>query len=144
MVNLTKSTQSIKEKNIKREWHLINLDGKIIGRESTRIAKLLQGKHKSSYVSYLDSGDYVVVINAKKVILTGKKEQTKTYLKYSGYPGGLKETSYAALMKKDPTEIIRHAVSGMLPKNKLRNKRMARLYLFKDEKNPYKEKFKAK
>lgn len=142
MVNLTKQTKSLKEKEIVRQWHLIDVKNKILGRITGKIALLLQGKHKTNYIPYLDCGDYVVVINAKNIKLTGKKEKEKIYTRYSGYPGGLKKIPYEKLLKEKPEEIIRHAVSGMLPKNKLRKKRLARLYIFADEKHPFEEKLK--
>jgi len=144
MVNLTQSTKSVKEKDIKREWHLIDLKDKILGRAIPEISKFLQGKHKINYVPYLDMGDYVVVINAKKVVLTGKKASTKVYSYYSGYPGGLRQITFNNQIEKNPKEVIRHAVSGMLPKNKLRQKRLARLHIFPDENNQYKDKFPMK
>jgi len=140
MVTPTHSTKSIKEKDIKREWVLIDLSGKVVGRIAPIIATLLQGKHKSNYVTYLDMGDNVVAINAKKVVITGRKAETKEYTRYSGYPGGLRKISYKTMMEKNPTEIIKRAVSGMLPKNKLRDPRMKRLFVFADENHPYKDK----
>lgn len=142
MVTLTKSTQPVKESEIKREWHLIDANNKILGRISTEISDLLQGKNKTNYVTYLDQGDYVVVINARRIGLTGKKSENKIYLRYSGYPGGQKQIAYKKMLEKNPAEIIKHAVSGMLPKNKLRDRRMARLYIFADDKYPYEDKFK--
>lgn len=141
MVKITQSTKPISEKKIERSWHLIDVKNKVLGREIPRITMLLVGKHKVEYVPYLDLGDYVVVINAKGVILTGRKAKTKIYSRYSGYPSGLKEISFAKLIKDDPAKIITHAVTGMLPKNKLRKRRLARLYVFSDEKNPYKDRF---
>lgn len=141
MVNLTHSTKPVKEKDIKREWHLVDAGGKILGRVSPQVARFLQGKHKTNYSSYLDQGDYVVVVNAKDIVLTGKKPKLKVYTRYSGYPGGLKTIKFQDLMKKDPTQVFRHAVSGMLPKNKLRDRRLARLFIFTDDKHPYKDKF---
>lgn len=141
MTNLTRTTKSIKETEINRNWHLIDVSGKVLGRIAPTIAKILQGKHKVNYVSYLDSGDYVVVINAKDIVITGKKASTKTYTKYSGYPGGLRTISYKTMMEHDPAAIIEHAVSGMLPKNKHRSDRMRRLYVFGDNKHPYEDKF---
>lgn len=138
----TQSTKSQKESEIKREWHLVDMDKKILGRVTTEISKLLQGKHKSTYVPYLDCGDYVVVINAERVELSGKKAQTKTYTRYSGYPGGQTKTIFEDVLRKNPAEIIRHAVSGMLPKNKLRARRLTRLYVYRDDKHPYADKFK--
>ncbi len=142
MVNLTKSTKSVSINDIKRRWHLIDVKGKVLGRVAPKIAQLLQGKDKVNYVPYLDVGDYVVVINAAKVKLTGKKYETKKYTYYSGYPGGLKEISFQHLLKENPSEVIKHAVSGMLPKNKLRDRRLKRLFVFADEKHPYGDKIK--
>jgi len=142
MVNLTISTKPVKAKEIKREWHLIDASSKILGRLAPEVVKLLQGKHKRNYVPYLDMGDYVVVVNAKKVIVSGKKADQKIYTRYSGYPGGLKEISFNKLLEEKPEEIVKRAVSGMLPKNKLRKKRLARLYVFADENHPFADKFK--
>lgn len=136
-----KSTKPTKAKDIKREWHLVDVKEKILGRLATKVARLLIGKAKPYFVPYLDCGDFVVVINAKKVRVTGKKEEQKIYTRYSGYPGGLKKTVLKELREKSPEEIIRRAVSGMLPKNKLRKKRLKRLYIFADDKHPYNKKF---
>ena len=133
MVNLTKTTKSISQDEIKRDWYLINLEGKILGRAASEVARLLQGKHKTNYTSNLDMGDNVVIINAGKVVITGKKAKQKQYTFYSGYPGGLRETNYERLLKKNPDALIRHAITGMLPKNKLRKRRLARLFVFNDE-----------
>ncbi len=142
MVKLTQATKPIKEKEVKRDWHLIDVSGKVLGRVAPEIAKLLQGKHKKNYVSYLDSGDFVVVINAKKVVLTGRKSETKVYTRYTGYPGGLKTVSFKRMLEKNPEVVIKHAVSGMLPKNKLRERRLKRLFVFPEDKHPYQDKFK--
>lgn len=142
MVKLTKTTKALKSRQITRDWHWLDAQGKILGRLATKIASFLIGKHKPNYVPYLDVGDYVVVINAKKVVVSGKKEEQKLYTRYSGYPGGLKKTTFRQLKEKKPEEIIRQAVSGMLPKNKLRKKRLARLFVFANEKHPYGDKFK--
>lgn len=141
MKKLTEQTKSLKEKNIKRNWHLIDVKNKILGRVAPLIAKLLQGKHKVNYVPYLDVGDNVVVINAKDIVLTGKKSEYKIYTEYSGYPGGLKIKKFSDLINKNPQYIIKRAVSGMLPKNKLREKRLKRLFIFADDNHPFKEKF---
>lgn len=135
-------TKATKASEIKRFWHLIDAKGQILGRLSTRIAQFLMGKNKPYFVNYLDCGDYVVVINAAKVEITGRKAKQKMYYRHSGYPGGFREISFEKQMTKDPRKIIRHAVSGMLPKNKLRDRRLARLKIFVDEKHPYGEKFK--
>ena len=143
MVNLTKQTKPVKIKEITRNWHLIDVSDQILGRITGKISRLLQGKHKVTYVPYLDSGDYIVVINAKKVKVTGKKSQNKIYTRYSGYPGGLKTITYEKMLREKPEEVIRHAVSGMLPKNKLRDRRLARLFIFKDENHKFGDKFKS-
>lgn len=130
-------TQPTKLNEIQRKWHLVDLSGKVLGRTAGTIAQLLRGKNKSYFVPNLDCGDYVVVINSAKVVLTGKKETQKSYTRYSGFPGGLREATVAELRVKKPSEIIRHAVSGMLPKNKLRDQWLTRLYIYPTEKHPY-------
>ncbi len=142
MANLTTQTESIKEKEIKRQYYLVNAEGKILGRLASQIAKLLQGKNKVNYVPYLDIGDYVVVINAQKVKVSGKKSIQKKYTRYSGYPGGLKETTFSQLFSKNPAEVIKKAVWGMLPKNKLRKKMIKRLFISNNETHPFEEKIK--
>lgn len=144
MVNLTKTTSPISEKDIQRKWHLIDISGIVLGRIAPDIAKLLMGKNKVNYVSYLDMGDHVVVINAKKVVVTGNKSNVKQYNHFSGYPGGLSTKSFIDVLETNPGRIVKEAVSGMLPKNKHRQKRMARLYIFANENHPYANKFKVK
>ena len=141
MKRITQTTKSIKEHEIKRNWHLIDMSGKVLGRSIPQIVQYLVGKHKVNYVPYLDSGDYVVVINTRHLVLTGKKAQAKTYGQYSGYPGGLLVRSFERMLKENPETLVRHAVSGMLPKNKTRDTRLARLYIYQDDNHPYKEKF---
>ena len=104
---------------VERKWWLIDADGKILGRLATEIAALLRGKRKPQYVDYLDSGDFVIVVNADKIKVTGKKLDQKKYYSHSGYPGGIKEKTLKELMEKKPEEVIRKAVWGMIPKNKL-------------------------
>ena len=137
-------THSPKAKEIKREWHLIDAQDKILGRLATQIAQLLMGKNKPYFARHLDCGDYVVVVNAKEVKVTGKKEKQKIYYHHSGYPGGLKETPLWMLREKHPERIIIHAVSGMLPKNKLRARMLERLKVQVEEEHPYEDKFKKK
>lgn len=141
MVHLTHSTKPIKEADIARSWHLIDAKGKILGRLSTEVATLLIGKNKVNYVDYLDCGDEVVVINAAEVVLTGKKSSTKTYDSFSGYPGGLTKISIERMKSHRPGEVMRRAVSGMLPKNKLRDKRLARLHVFAGPEHTFTDKF---
>jgi len=134
-------THVTKLKDIERGWHLVDLKDKILGRQATKIAILLRGKNKPYFTPSLDCGDHVVVINARKVRLTGKKEDQKVYRRYSGYPSGLREISYRSMLEKRPKEVVRHAVRGMLPKNKLRSKMIKRLYTFPGEEHQYKDKF---
>ena len=141
MKNQTKST---KLAEIKREWHLIDVSNKILGRTAGEIALLLIGKAKPYFVKNLDCGDYVVVINAKNVKVTGKKESDKMYYRHSGYPGGFKAQSLSKLRERKPEEIIRHAVLGMLPQTKLRDKFIKRLYIFAGNEHTYADKFQTK
>lgn len=126
---------------IKRDWHLVDVKGKILGRTATELARLLMGKGKPYFAKNLDCGDYVVVINAKEVAVSGKKETDKVYTRYSGYPSGLKKITVKELRERKPEEIIRHAVSGMLPKNKLRASMLKRLYVFRGNEHKYEDKF---
>ena len=122
---------------------MIDANGQILGRLASEIATLLIGKHKPYFVSHLDCGDYVVVINAKEIKVTGKKETQKQYYRHSGYPGGFRQVTLKEQMAKDPRKIIEHAVAGMFPKNKLKDKRLARLKIFIDEKHSYESKLKT-
>ena len=137
MVHVTKSTKPISATNIARSWYLIDVNGKVLGRVAQEIATILQGKSKVTYAPYLDAGDNVVVINAKQVTVTGKKADAKLYTRYSGYPGGLTTETFAELIVRRPDEVIRRAVSGMLPKNKLRDRRLARLHIFADARHTF-------
>jgi len=137
MANLTKTTKSISADEIKRDWYLVNLKGKILGRAISEISRLLQGKHKTNFTANLDMGDNVVIINAGKIVITGKKDKQKQYTFFSGYPGGLRQINYERLLEKNPDALIRHAISGMLPKNKLRKRRLARLFVFNDVNHTY-------
>lgn len=139
----TQYTKPTKAKEITRTWHLVDVKGKVLGYAATEIAVKLLGKNKPNYVANLDCGNHVVVINCKDVEVTGKKETKKVYSNYSGYPGGRKEKALWQLRQEKPTEIIRHAVWGMLPKNKLRDRMITRLYLFADDKHPYQNNIKA-
>ena len=138
---MTFKTKVTKAKEIKREWHLINAQDQILGRMAVQVAALLMGKNKTSFVPYLDGGDYVVVINAAKVKVTGRKAENKLYYRHSGYPGGFKKVTLAQQMAKDPTQIVRHAIEGMLPKNKLRGLWLKRLFIYQGDEHPYKNKF---
>lgn len=119
---------------MKKRRHTIDASGKILGRLAVEIATLLRGKNKPDFAPHLDSGDIVIVINTSKIKVTGKKTELKKYYRHSGYLGGIKEITYKNLFSKDPNEILRKAVYGMLPVNKLRSKMMKRLKLYKHDK----------
>ncbi len=140
---ILKATQPTKESQIVRSWHEIDLKDQTLGRVATRIAELLMGKNKSYFVRNLDCGDYVVVTNAKDFAVTGNKETQKRYTHYSGYPGGLRTETLESLRNRKPEDVIRSAVAGMLPKNRLRDKMLKRLYVFTGTKHPYEEKIKG-
>ena len=124
------STNKLSAKDIKREKHVIDASGKILGRLATEVAMILMGKNKASFVPYLDTGDYVVVTNAAKIILTGKKMKEKKYVRHSGYPGGLKQETFDKMIIRKPEFIIEHAVKGMLPHNKLGSQMIKKLTVF--------------
>ena len=113
------SSYIAKPSEIERKWYILDAEGKTLGRLCTEAAMILRGKKKPTYTPFLDTGDYVIIINADKVTVTGKKGTDKIYKHHSGYPGGLKEVSFNEMMAKDPTEVIRHAVKGMMPKGPL-------------------------
>ena len=139
---MNSQTRSTKLSEIKREWHLVDVKGKILGRSASGIAQLLMGKSKPYFVKNMDCGDCVVVLNAKDVKTTGRKEDQKTYYRHSGYPGGFKAEKLKDLRQRNPQEIIKHAVSGMIPQNKLRALMLKRLYVFAGEVHTYGDKFK--
>ena len=130
-------TYQPKEKEVTRNWHLIDAKGEVLGRLSTKIANLLTGKGKTTFSNHMDMGDFVVVLNAEKVEVTGKKDQKKVYRTHSGYPGGFKEKSFQQVMDSHPERILEHSVSGMIPDNRLKDGRMLRLKLVVGDKNPY-------
>ena len=136
-------TKSTKADDIKREWHVIDAKDKTLGRIGTQIATLLMGKGKPYFVRNLDCGDFVVVLNAKDVKVTGKKETQKTYYRHSGYPGGFKSETLKELRSRKPKEIITHAVKGMLPDNRLKARMLARLFVNADEVNKFENKLKG-
>ncbi len=128
MVN--NKTYATKESDIERKWHLLDAKDVPIGRVASEAAQILIGKDKVNYAPYLDCGDYAVVINASKVGITGRKLKKKLYRRHSGYPGNLRTYTLEQMMQKDPRKVIRHAVKGMLPKNKLGRKMITRLYVY--------------
>ena len=126
-----------KNAELKPEWRVINAEGKTLGRLSSEIATLLQGKHRAGYVPYLNTGDYVVVINAEKIRVTGSKLEQKKYYRHSGYHGGLKETTLQELLATYPERVIQQSVKGMLPKNTPGKRMLSRLKVYAGENHPH-------
>lgn len=124
-------------KDIQREWYIVDAEGMTLGRLATRIAHVLRGKHKPTFVPHLDMGDFVVVINADKVVLTGMKEGQKLYHRHSGFPGGIKSVPFASMLEKKPTEVVEKAVKGMLPKNRLGNQMGTKLKVYAGTDHPH-------
>ena len=120
-----------------RKWHVIDAEGAVLGRLAVQIADVLRGKNKPVFTPHLDAGDFVVVINAEKVILTGKKETDKQYMSYSGWKGGERFRSVAEVRQKRPEDIIMHAVKGMIPKNRLGKRLLTKLKVFKGAQHPH-------
>ena len=120
-----------------RKWHVVDADGAILGRLAVQIANILRGKNKPVYTAHLDAGDFVVVINAEKIALTGKKETDKTFMSYSGWKGGEKFTSVAQIRTKNPERLITHAVKGMIPKNRLGRQLLTKLKVYKGAEHPH-------
>ena len=134
--------KNIKLSDIKREWHLVNAKNQILGRLSSSVATILTGKNKNYYTPNLDTGDYVVVINATHVVLSGKKESQKKYYHHSQYPGGLYIKTASQIRKQKPENLIRHAVIGMLPKYKLGKLMLKKLFIYAGSEHPYGDKVK--
>jgi large subunit ribosomal protein L13 len=130
-------TYSVKASDIERKWYVVDASDEVLGRLATRIAGLLMGKHKPMFSRHLDVGDFVVVINADKIRVTGNKAKQKMYYRHSGYPGGLKSVSLEKMMQTYPNRVIEHAVKGMLPKNKLSAGMMKRLKVYSGEAHPH-------
>jgi large subunit ribosomal protein L13 len=134
---MNKKTYLPKVDAIERKWHLIDADGKVLGRLAVEVAEKLRGKRKVFYTDHIDCGDFVVVTNAAKIVLTGKKLDQKTHFTFSGYPGGGKLKPYSVLMTEDPEKAVMYAVKGMLPKNKLADKQLTRLKVYRDDKHSH-------
>ena len=130
-------TYQAKKEEVDHGWYLVNAEGKVLGRLATELAKILRGKNKPTYTPHQDTGDFVVVVNASKVGLTGKKMKDKIYYHHTGYPGGIKETNAAKLLARKPTEMIRIAVKGMLPKNSLGRQMLRKLKIYPGPKHPH-------
>lgn len=130
-------TYSAKKGEVERHWYVVDAQGKVLGRLASEVAMVLRGKRKPQFTPHVDTGDFVIVVNAEKVLLTGKKLQQKIYYRASGYPGGLKEIAAGALLKKRPERLIQHAVRGMLPKNKLGDQLYRKLKVYAGGKHPH-------
>jgi large subunit ribosomal protein L13 len=126
-----------KKEEIERKWWLLNAEGKILGRLATEVAVLLRGKNKTQFAEFVDTGDFVVVVNAEKIKVTGKKENQKKYYSHSLYPGGLKEETLKELLQKKPEDVIRKAVWGMIPKNKLGRAVYKKLKVYRGPHHPH-------
>ena len=123
--------------NVERKWYVVDADGMVLGRLATQVANMLRGKTKPIYTPHVDTGDYVIIINAEKAILTGRKLDQKIYYHHSGYAGGLKETKYRNLMAEKPEFAVRHAVVGMLPKGPLGRKMAKKLFVYAGAEHPH-------
>ena len=130
-------TYNAKPGEIQRDWVIVDAEGKTLGRLATQIADRLRGKTKAQYTPHVDTGDFVVVVNAEKIAVTGKKLDEKMYYRHSGYPGGLKERSLRDQLERQPTEVLRKAVKGMLPKNKLARQQLGKLKIYAGPEHPH-------
>lgn len=130
-------TYSTKSSDLTPQWHVIDASGKTLGRLASEVATLLLGKHKPIYAPHLNTGDFVIVVNAAKVRVTGKKAQQKVYYRHSNYPGGLKSTTFAKMLETHPTRVIESAVKGMIPHNRLGRDMMSRLKVYAGDTHPH-------
>jgi large subunit ribosomal protein L13 len=130
-------TYSAKPKEIEQRWYLVDAEGQNLGRLATRIADTLRGKRKPEYTPHVDTGDFVVVVNAEKIAVTGNKLQQKRYYRHSGYPGGLRSRTLAEELDRRPTEVLRKAVKGMLPRNRLARRQITKLKIYAGPEHPH-------
>lgn len=131
------ATISAKKSEVERKWYIVDAENKVLGRLATEVATVLRGKHKPLFTPHVDTGDFVIVINAQKIHLTGNKPDRKMYYRHSGYPGGIKSTTAGELLQKRPENIIKHAVRGMLPKNKLGREQFRKLKVYAGKEHPH-------
>ncbi len=131
-------TYVAKESELKRRWYVIDAEGQVLGRMATRIVNILRGKNKPSYTPNVDTGDFVVVVNAEKIVVTGQKAQKKIYQTFSGYPGGRKEIKYADMLAKHPDRVVRLAVQRMIPKSRLGRQIIKKLKIYAGPNHPHK------
>ena len=137
MDTLSYKTQSAKEEELEREWHVIDAEGLVVGRLCSKIATILRGKHKPTYTPHVDTGDFVIVINAEKVRFTGNKLDDKTYQTYSGYTGGQRSKTAREMLSKKPIGVVESGVRGMLPKNRLGRKMFKKLFVYEGAEHPH-------
>ena len=130
-------TYTAKPGEIQRDWYVVDAEGKTLGRLATQIADTLRGKGKPQYTAHVDTGDFVVVVNAEKIAVTGKKREEKIYYRHSGYPGGLRERTFAEEIERRPTEVLRKAVKGMLPRNRLARRQLTKLKVYAGPAHPH-------
>lgn len=130
-------TYSAKKEEIQRSWHVVDANGKTLGRLASVVASVLKGKTKPVYTKHVDTGDFVIIVNADKIHLTGRKLDQKTYYSHSGYPGGLKSITAGKLLKTKPEDVIKKAVQGMLPKTRLGEQMLSKLKVYAGEKHPH-------
>ena len=130
-------TISLKKSEISKEWWVVDAEDQILGRFASRIAQVIRGKHKPNFTPHMDMGDFVIVLNAEKIKVTGNKERDKTYFRHTGYPGGVKETSLSLLRRKNPEKILMNAVKGMLPHNRLGRNILSNLKIYKGGNHPH-------
>ena len=122
---------------VERRWYVVDAEGQTLGRLAAEIARVLRGKSKPQYTPHVDTGDFVVVVNAERIVVTGRKAEQKVYRRHSGYPGGLKTTSYEQLLERQPTEILRKAVKGMMPKTRLARQQLRKLKIYAGPEHPH-------
>lgn len=130
-------TYSAKPREVEAKWYIIDAEGQTLGRLASLIANILRGKHKPQYTPHIDTGDFVIVINSEKIVVTGKKETDKIYYHHTGFPGGLRSISYKDMMKKDPTEALKKAVRGMIPHNTLGEQQFKKLKVYAGSEHPH-------
>ena len=130
-------TVSAKAATVQRNWYVIDADGQVLGRLATEVARRLRGKHKTDYTPHVDTGDYIVVVNAEKIMVTGRKASDKIYYRHTGYPGGLKEANFTQVIERSPEKLIERAVKGMLPRNSLGRAMYRKLKVYAGQDHPH-------
>lgn len=130
-------TYSLKAKEVERRWHVVDAEGRLLGRLASEVAQLLRGKHRPTFTPHMDNGDFVIIVNAAKIKVTGDKLRQKIYYRHSGYPGGLKETSLARMLETRPERVLQAAVKGMLPHNRLSRRILRHLKVYGGSEHPH-------